>query len=69
MTGNHAQPGIGEPVNDDVTFVPETVEGVGRLLKARKWDKAAIVWAYCEPGTPSPGTAGKTGTVGNLAVR
>ena len=33
-------------MSDHLIHVPETIEGVSRLLKARKWEKAAIVWAY-----------------------
>lgn len=28
--------------------IPDTIEGVHALLKARKWQKAAIVWAYVD---------------------
>jgi hypothetical protein len=30
------------------TIIPETIEGVAALFTARKWDKAAIVWAYVD---------------------
>ena len=31
------------------TVVPRTIEGVAGLLVARKWDKAAIVYAWTLP--------------------
>lgn len=44
-------------------FIPDTIEGVGKLLTASQWDRAAIVWAYvhCEqaPGGDRQSTIAK----------
>lgn len=49
--------------------IPSTIEGVMGLLTARKWEKAAIVYAYTKPpkeGRPETGGKPPVTTVGTI---
>ena len=48
-------------------YIPASIEdaitalaGIGQLLTAKQWERAAIVYAFTEPGTGGPRTGGNT---------
>jgi hypothetical protein len=50
---------------DDAT---RELEGLGRLLQARSWERAAIVFAWTEPGVPHLASAERTADARRLTI-
>jgi hypothetical protein len=50
---------------DDAT---RELEGLGRLLQARNWERAAIVFAWTEPGVPHLASAGRAADARRLSI-